>query len=234
MRSTVRGYWKFGTLAVLVAVVAFGVNEATSAHRSYAVEMSASPAASPRAAVAAQIAGTETYTHLDDSLDPFPPPPGLVATPDPTAAPTSAPVAVVPTPAPATPVPVVVLATPQPTPVPVSTTCPSSYFCYPRLGIRGAIVPYTDCSGTTDVGTSIRAYTCLSPNYLMGHAYTQMGNLTGWQAGDVVYAYGKAFTVYSALTEQSCQPPVFPLAPLSMQTSLSPNTCGPVLVVQAR
>ncbi|HEY6959086.1 MAG TPA: hypothetical protein VI814_09700 [Candidatus Limnocylindria bacterium] len=113
-------------------------------------------------------------------------------------------------------------------------TCPSDWFCYPRLSIAGPIVPYSDCTGQTDIGTSIRAFTCLSPFYLMGHAYTQMGRITAWRAGDVVFAYGRAFAVYGAITAQSCVRSSGPLAPLSIQTSLSPSTCGSVLVVQAR
>jgi hypothetical protein len=149
-------------------------------------------------------------------------------TPEPTVAPTVAPVA----PTRAQVAPPAPVTTPAPTAAPMS--CPATYFCYPRLGIAGPIVPYTDCSGSTDVGTSIRSYSCLSDFYLMGHAYTQFGLVRQWVAGDVVFAWGRRFTVYGALTEQSCAAPVFPLAPLSMQTSLSSATCGPVLVVQAR
>jgi hypothetical protein len=112
--------------------------------------------------------------------------------------------------------------------------CPSTWFCYPRLGISGPIVPYTDCSGTTDVGTAIRSYSCLSDRYLMGHAYTQFGKVTQWAAGDVVFAWGQRYTVSGAVTQRSCEAPTVALAPLSMQTSLTSNTCGAVLVVQAR
>ncbi len=110
----------------------------------------------------------------------------------------------------------------------------AGWFCYPRVGVSGAIVPYTDCAGGADVGTAIRAFTCLSPRYLMGHAYTPFGRITQWRAGDVVYAYGQAFTVTGALTARACEPPPLPLAPLSLQTSLSPDACGAVLIVQAR
>ena len=99
--------------------------------------------------------------------------------------------------------------------------------------MRGAIVPYTDCAGGSDIGTAIRSFTCLSPDYLMGHAYTQFGRIASWQAGDVVWANGKRYTVTGAVQAQSCAPPPFPLAPLSMQTSLSQDRCGPVLIVQA-
>jgi hypothetical protein len=117
---------------------------------------------------------------------------------------------------------------------PAPATCPATWFCYPRLGIAGPIVPYTDCSGSTDVGTAIRSYSCLSDRYLMGHAYTQFGRVTRWIAGDVVFAWGQRYTVSGAVTQQSCAAPTGALAPLSMQTSLTSNSCGAVLVVQAR
>jgi len=129
------------------------------------------------------------------------------------------------------------VATPAPTAAPVSNvpaTCPATWFCYPRLGISGPIVPYTDCSGSTDVGTGIRSYNCLSDHYLMGHAYTQFGQVRQWAAGDIVFAWGQRFTVSGAVTQQSCGAPSFPLATLSMQTSLTSSSCGAVLVVQAR
>ena len=95
-------------------------------------------------------------------------------------------------------------------------------------------MPYTDCSGGTDVGTAIRSYNCLSDHYLMGHAYTQFGLVRQWVAGDIVFAWGQRFTVSGAVTQQSCGAPSFPLATLSMQTSLTSSACGAVLVVQAR
>jgi len=125
----------------------------------------------------------------------------------------------------------------RPVPVaaaPIPTTCPATWFCYPRLGITGPIVPYTDCSGSTDVGTAIRSYSCLSDHYLMGHAYTQFGRVTQWTTGDVVFAWGQRYTVSGAVTQQSCSAPTAALAPLSMQTSLTSKSCGAVLVVQAR
>jgi hypothetical protein len=164
----------------------------------------------------------------------LPTPAPVAATPAPVVAATAR----IPAPArTAAPAPTVAPApTLAPTPIPAATvaTCPKDWFCYPRLGIAGPIVPYTDCSGSTDVGTAIRSYTCLSDYYLMGHAYTQFGLVRQWIAGDVVFAWGRQFTVYAALTEQSCASPVFPLAPLSMQTSLTSSSCGAVLVVQAR
>jgi len=123
---------------------------------------------------------------------------------------------------------------PRATVAAVSLECPATWFCYPRLGIRGPMVPYTDCSGASDVGAEIRSFPCLSERYLMAHAYTQFGRITAWRAGDVVVADGGRFTVFGAIAQQSCEPPVVPLAPLSLQTSLSGEPCGPVLVVQAR
>jgi hypothetical protein len=127
---------------------------------------------------------------------------------------------------------------PEPAPAPVAVAapaaCPSSWFCYPRLGIAGPIVPYSDCKGATDVGASIRALTCIAQLWLAAHAWTQFGRITGWRAGDVVFAYGRAYTVTGAVVARSCESPPQPYAPLSLQTSLGPAVCGPVLVVQAR
>jgi len=154
-----------------------------------------------------------------------------VATPEATQAPVSA---AAPQPA-RTPAPTAAPSAAAPAPAPTAqTACAASWFCYPRLGIAGPIVPYTDCSGSTDVGTAIRSYNCLSDHYLMGHAYTQFGLVRQWAAGDVVFAWGQRFTVSGAVTQQSCGAPSFPLATLSMQTSLTSSACGPVLVVQAR
>ena len=152
----------------------------------------------------------------------------VAPTPEPTAEP--APPEPVRTPTPAAPRPPVS----TPAPVAAPATCPATWFCYPRLGISGPIVPYTDCSGSTDVGTAIRSYSCLSDRYLMGHAYTQFGKVTQWAAGDVVFAWGQRYTVSGAVTQRSCETPTVALAPLSMQTSLTSNSCGAVLVVQAR
>jgi hypothetical protein len=116
----------------------------------------------------------------------------------------------------------------------VPPTCAANQFCYPRVGIVGTIVPYSDCSGRTDVGTAIRSLTCVSRTYLAAHAYTQFGRIAGWRAGDVVFAYGARYVVFDAFTQQGCVPPARALAPLSLQTSLTPATCGPILVVQAR
>lgn len=155
--------------------------------------------------------------------------PAATSRPAPTVAPTPAPTAV-PTPAPTVaPAPTVV---PAPTTAP--TTCPATWFCYPRVGISGPIVPYSDCSGGTDIGTSIRSFTCLSPFYLMGHAYTQFGQITQWRAGDVVSAWGRQFTITGAFVQSSCQAPAQAIAPLSLQTSLTSGGCGNVLVVQGR
>jgi hypothetical protein len=122
---------------------------------------------------------------------------------------------------------------PAPRP-PVPATCPVNQFCYPRVGIAGTIVPYDDCTGATDVGTAIRSITCVSPTYLAAHAYTQFGRIAGWRAGDVVFAYGTRYIIEGGFTQQGCAPPARAIAPLSLQTSLTPATCGPILVVQAR
>jgi hypothetical protein len=115
----------------------------------------------------------------------------------------------------------------------VAATCPINQFCYPRVGIAGTIVPYDDCTGATDVGTAIRSITCVSPTYLAAHAYTQFGRIAGWRVGDVVFAYGARYIVDGAFTQPGCAPPARAIAPLSLQTSLTPATCGPILVVQA-
>lgn len=120
-----------------------------------------------------------------------------------------------------------------PPPAPPAT-CPVNQFCYPRVGIAGTIVPYTDCTGATDVGTAIRSITCVSPTYLAAHAYTQFGRIAGWRAGDVVFAYGARYIIVDGFTQPGCVPPARAVAPLSLQTSLTPATCGPILVVQAR
>lgn len=116
----------------------------------------------------------------------------------------------------------------------VPATCPVNQFCYPRVGIAGPIVPYNDCTGTTDVGTAIRSITCVSPTYLAAHAYTQFGRIAGWRAGDFVFAYGTRYVIVDGFTQPGCVPPARAIAPLSLQTSLTPATCGPILVVQAR
>jgi hypothetical protein len=116
----------------------------------------------------------------------------------------------------------------------VPATCPANQFCYPRVGIAGTIVPYNDCTGSTDVGTAIRSVNCVSPTYLAAHAYTQFGRIAGWRAGDVVFAYGTRYVIFDGFTQQGCVPPARAIAPLSLQTSLTPATCGPILVVQAR
>ena len=144
-------------------------------------------------------------------------------------APIDSPAVVVPEPE-----PVVEVAPPPPPAPPVAATCAANQFCYPRVGIAGAIVPYNDCTGKTDVGTAIRSVTCVSPTYLAAHAYTQFGRIAGWRAGDVVYAYGTRYVIFDGFTQQGCVPPARAIAPLSLQTSLTPATCGPILVVQAR
>ena len=129
-----------------------------------------------------------------------------------------------------TPAPAPVVAAPAPAPA----ACAATWFCYPRLGIAGPIVPYGDCLGTTDIGEGIRSFSCISPFYLMGHAYTQFGAITAWQAGDVVFASGRRFVISTAFVQSSCEPPAGTIAPLSLQTSLTSGGCGRVLVVQGR
>lgn len=133
---------------------------------------------------------------------------------------------------PAPPVRVAVVAPPPPPPPPA--TCPSDRFCYPRVGISGTIVPYGDCTGSTDVGTAIRSLTCVSPRYLAAHAYTQFGRIAGWRAGDIVFAYGVRYVIFDAFTQPGCAAPARAIAPLSLQTSLTSTNCGPILVVQGR
>lgn len=118
--------------------------------------------------------------------------------------------------------------------LPQAATCPVNQFCYPRVGIAGPIVPYGDCTGSTDVGTAIRSLTCLSPTYLAAHAYTQFGRIAGWRAGDIVFAHGVRYVIFDAFTQPGCVAAARPIAPLSLQTSLTSATCGPILVVQGR
>jgi hypothetical protein len=118
--------------------------------------------------------------------------------------------------------------------LPQAATCPVDQFCYPRLSIAGPIVPYGDCTGATDVGTAIRSLTCLSPTYLVAHAYTQFGRIANWRAGDIVFANGVRYVVFDAFTQPGCVVAARPIAPLSLQTSLTSANCGPILVVQGR
>jgi hypothetical protein len=205
-------------LLVCTAFLTVGTGRATARLSSFG----------PAAALSVSLAPATVATSADRQTTASPVVAELVApTPEPTAEP--APPEPVRTPAP------VVVKPPVSTPAPAApATCPATWFCYPRLGIAGPIVPYTDCSGTTDVGTAIRSYSCLSDRYLMGHAYTQFGKVTQWAAGDVVFAWGQRYTVSGAVTQRSCEAPTVALAPLSMQTSLTSNSCGAVLVVQAR
>ena len=120
--------------------------------------------------------------------------------PESTPAPTEAPVA--PTEAP----PLVV---PQPAPAvaPAPEACPATYFCYPRLGIAGAIVPYSDNTGASDVGLGIRQLTYIQGGiWLAGHAYTQFGKITGFSVGDVVVVRGRLFEITGSSVQRSCEP----------------------------
>ncbi|MDP9265953.1 MAG: hypothetical protein M3O91_07550 [Chloroflexota bacterium] len=127
---------------------------------------------------------------------------------------------------------------PDPTPEASAAAAPlapfacAAAFCYPRLGITGAVVPYSDCTGHSDIGSEIVELTCTTPTYLIGHAYTQFGRIVNWQAGDEVWVYGDRYAVYGAvMTRCGAWPP--PLGGrLRMQTSLT-SGCGPVLVVLA-
>lgn len=127
--------------------------------------------------------------------------------------------------------PVVRVAAPAP---PAPATCPSDRFCYPRVGISGTIVPYNDCTGSTDVGSAIRSLSCVSPTFLAAHAWTQFGRIAGWRAGDIVFAYGVRYVIFDAYTQSGCEVPARAIAPLSLQTSLTSANCGPILVVEGR
>ena len=142
------------------------------------------------------------------------------------AAPSEAPATVVVPSATPVPVTVIPVAPPQP------TACPANFFCYPRVGIAGPVVPYDDCTGATDVGTAIRSLTCLSSTYLAAHAYTQFGRIAGWQAGDIVFLLGTRYVLVDAFTQPGCVAPARAHASLSLQTSLTSAHCGPILVVQ--
>lgn len=208
-------------LLVCTAFLTVGTGRATARLAGFGPAAAASITLAPATVATSDLEAVEpkagsVATEIEEPTPEPAPPEQPVARPEP---------AVVPQPV-ATPAPVVA--------APASNTCPATWFCYPRLGISGPIVPYTDCSGSTDVGTSIRSYSCLSDHYLMGHAYTQFGRVTQWAAGDVVFAWGQRYTVNGAVTQQSCSTPTAALAPLSMQTSLTSKSCGAVLVVQAR
>ena len=217
----------------IFALVAFGGDarsESTSANQTAAVTPPSAeadffagvaldrPSLASRARIRAEIAASETAA------------PEVPVASDSTAAPTSEPEPVA---APVVQVAPVRVAPVAPAPA-VPATCPVNQFCYPRVGIAGTIVPYNDCSGSTDVGTAIRSLTCVSRTYLAAHAYTQFGRIAGWRAGDVVFAYGTRYIIVDGFTQQGCVPPARAIAPLSLQTSLTPATCGPILVVQAR
>jgi hypothetical protein len=116
---------------------------------------------------------------------------------------------------------------------PVPFSCAST-FCYPRLGISAPLVPYSDCGGTTDLGSSIRLHMCLPATYIVAHAYTDFGRIVGWQAGDVVFVNGTRFTITGAVRQPGCVALTQPQTRLSLQTSLTTSDCGPILIVQGR
>jgi hypothetical protein len=228
---------KIGVTAALLcaALISVGAARATAGLAGFGPAAAVSTDVALATVATSQTDDLDANGRLDSRLNALSSPEPTAAVLEPTPEPTSEPAPPEPvrTPAPAVarqPVsaPIAAVATPAP------STCPATWFCYPRLGIAGPIVPYTDCSGSTDVGTAIRSYSCLSDHYLMGHAYTQFGLVTRWIAGDVVFAWGQRYTVSGAVTQQSCAAPTVALAPLSMQTSLTSNSCGAVLVVQAR
>jgi hypothetical protein len=161
-----------------------------------------------------------------------------VQTPAPTEeppAPAAAPPSVVAAPSPVVAAQRLAPAAPPLVLAPPPAACPASYFCYPRLGIAGPIVPYNDCSGATDVGGAIRQLACVRAGiWLAGHAYTQFGGITGYRAGDEVFVRGQRFEITGASVQRSCEPSSQAIAPLSLQTSLEAATCGRVLVVQGR
>ncbi|MDQ2950830.1 MAG: hypothetical protein M3R54_01050, partial [Chloroflexota bacterium] len=138
------------------------------------------------------------------------------------------------TPEPA-PEPAAPIAAAAPALAPAPQACAAIFFCYPRLGISGAIVPYDDCSGTTDVGQAIRQLLCVREGiWLAGHAYTQFGRITGFRVGDIVFVRGRRFEITGSAVQRACVPTARPVAPLSLQTSLEPIACGRVLVVEGR
>lgn len=200
----------------LLALLVIGAERAAGASRDVA------PPASDAAA-----ALTPLITYASTSIEALDAGPAASAAPAPVVAPSVASIPAVPEAAPVVVSPIAR----APAPV-VAATCPADWFCYPRLGLSGPIVPYADCGGKTDVGTSIRAFTCLSSLYLMGHAYTKFGAIVAWRSGDVVTAYGATYTITGAVIARSCDAPPRLLAPLSLQTSLTPHACGDVLIVQ--
>ena len=147
-------------------------------------------------------------------------------------APTEAPAPATPEPAAQPPAPIVATVAAI---APAAQSCQATFFCYPRLGIAGAIVPYDDCSGTTDVGLTIRQITCLREGiWLAGHAYTHFGGITGFRVGEVVFVRGQRFVITGSILQRACAPTTRAVAPLSLQTSLEAAACGYVLVVQGR
>lgn len=124
-------------------------------------------------------------------------------------------------------IPVVPRATPPP------FVCPDTWFCYPKLGIAGPVVPYSDCTATIDIGDAIRRYTCAPGIYLMGHAYTDFGFIRAYSIGDSVIYAGKTFLITSASEAMACQPMAAEQSALSLQTSLTFTRCGKTLVLHA-
>ena len=194
-------------------------------------------APAPEASSAAAVEGAPVLDAAVERVAPEPRGrPVVVAVPSATPAPTEEPTAP-PTLAPVTIAAVAPVVVPPRVVAPAAppAACPATFFCYPRLGIAGAIVPYNDCSGSTDVGGAIRQLTCVSAGiWLAGHAYTQFGGIAGYRVGDIVVVRGQSFQITGASVQRACAPATGAIAPLSLQTSLDALACGRVLVVQAR
>lgn len=240
------------TLAVVaVAAISISISGSSSSERTSKSALAAETAPSPTPRSAALIlpdAGPneDTSTRLDpeDRMAPAARTlPALVATSllhEATPAPRSeaplsaAPNVVAPRPTPDRPTMTPAIKVATPTASPTRASCPADWFCYERLGIAGPIVPYTDCTGRTDIGVGIRSFSCLSDGYLLGHGYTAFGRITEWKAGDRISSRGREYLVTGAFTQVGCTGPRVPLAPLTLQTSLTATACGPILIVQAQ
>jgi len=111
-------------------------------------------------------------------------------------------------------------------------TCPGDYFCAPAVGIYGQITPYTDSTGVSDIGPTIRSLSYIDRPWLAGHAYTQFWAIVMLNPGDVVYANGVGHRITGRYIQFGCSAPS-QLADLSLQTSLTPYACGLDIVVRA-
>lgn len=111
-------------------------------------------------------------------------------------------------------------------------TCPSDYFCAPTVGIYEQIAPYSDVSARTDIGPMARSLTYIDQVYVVGHAYTQFWAIVMLKSGDVVYVNGLGYRITGRYIQFACGSPPAVLSDLSLQTSLSSETCGLDIVVQ--